>query len=277
MVRKKKRSPRKKAGRARVQQKDDKVDSLDPWAHPMERLLTLLLSLRLQSPLMATSRLAQDPRRLVSLHHTQVALQPLLTSRIDTVLPLAPKKHKKNLLLTLPLELRVSIYQLVLNTTEFDDETQSHVYEIEERRIQRSKNLALRSNNFTPINIRNQHFALLKTCRAVRQEIHSFVNLRYSFSFASPTALAKFALGPRANYDSSISKEVAETYGRRTLYHTSAGNLRVLRMAEGSVVFPGSGDAHITSVEQLMGMIVNSFKGAWRSQPLIPKSTGGGR
>jgi hypothetical protein len=145
MVGKKKRSPRKKAGRARVQQKDDKVDSLDPWAHPMERLLTLLLSLRLQSPLMATSRLAQDPRRLVSLHHTQVALQPLLTSRIDTVLPLAPKKHKKNLLLTLPLELRVSIYQLVLNTTESDDETQSHVYEIGERRAQRSKNLALRS------------------------------------------------------------------------------------------------------------------------------------
>jgi hypothetical protein len=199
-----------------------------------------------------------------------MAFQPLLTSRIDTTKPLTPKKQKKNLFLTLPLELRVSIYQLVLNTTEFDDETQSHVYEIGERRAQRSKNL-------TPINIRNQHFALLKTCRGVRQEIHSFVNLRYSFSFASPTALAKFAFGPRANYNSSISKEVAETYGRRTLYHTSAGNLRVLRMAEGSVVFLGSGDAHIISVEQLMGMIVNSSKGACRSQPLIPKSTGGGR
>jgi hypothetical protein len=207
----------------------------------------------------------------------RMAFQPLLTSSIDTTKPLTPKKQKKNLLLTLPLELRVSIYRLVLNTTEFDDETQSHVYEIGERRTQRSKNLALRSNNFTPINIRNQHFALLKTCRAVRQEIHSFVNLRYSLCFTSPTALAKFALGPRANYDSSISKEVAETYGRRTLYHTSAGNLRVLRMAEGSVVFLGSGDAHITSVEQLMGMIVNSFKGARRSQSFISKSTGGGR
>jgi hypothetical protein len=58
----------------------------------------------------------------------------LLTSSIDTVLPLALRKHKKNLLLTLPLELRVSVYQLVLNTTKFDDKTQSHVYEIGERR-----------------------------------------------------------------------------------------------------------------------------------------------
>jgi hypothetical protein len=194
---------------------------------------------------------------------------------IDTTKPLGPKK-KKNLLLTLPLELRVKIYQLVLKTGSFDEENQSHVYEIRERRAQRSKNLALRSNNFTPMNIRNQHFALLKTCRAVRQEIHSFVNLRYSFSFASPLALAKFALRSRATYHASISKEVAETYGRRVLYRTSAGNLRVLREAEGLVVLLNSDDAHIESVEQLMGLIVNSFRCAWRSQPLIPKGTGAG-
>jgi hypothetical protein len=117
----------------------------------------------------------------------------------------------------------------------------------------------------------------LKTCRAIREEIHSSINFRATFSFASPIALAKFALGPRANYHSSISKEVAETYGHRTLYHTAAGDLRVLRMAEGLVVFLDSGDAHIESVEQLMGLIVNSFKCAWRKEPLVPKSTGGGR
>jgi hypothetical protein len=205
-----------------------------------------------------------------------MAFQPLLTSRIETVLPLAPEKEKKNLLLTLPLELRVKIYRLVLKTGSFDEETQSHVYENGERRVQRSKNLALRHNNFTPTNICHQHFALLKTCRAVRQKIHSFVNLGYSFSFASPMALAKFALGLRAIPYASISKEVAETYGRRTLYHTAAGNLRVLRMAEGLVVFLDRGDAHIENVEQLMGLIVNSFNCAWRQQPLIPKGTGGG-
>jgi hypothetical protein len=100
-----------------------------------------------------------------------------LTYRIDTAILLAPKKEKKTLFDTLPIELRLKIYQLVLNTGKFNEQTQAHVYEIRERRAQRENNIGSRKNNFIVANIRHQHSALL--------------NLRTHFIFASPNALAK--------------------------------------------------------------------------------------
>jgi hypothetical protein len=114
-----------------------------------------------------------------------------LTYRIDTAILLAPKKEKKTLLDTLPIELRLKIYQLVLNTGKFNEQTQAHVYEIRERRAQRENNIGSRKNNFIVANIRHQHSALLKTSRTIREEILALVNLRTHFIFASPNALAK--------------------------------------------------------------------------------------
>jgi hypothetical protein len=89
-----------------------------------------------------------------------------------------------------------------------------------------------------------------------------------SFIFSSPTALAEFVLGPRASHHSSISNLDVERQGHRALYHTSAGNLDMLRMAEVLVVSIDADDIHLTSVEQLLGLIICLVKVAWRKQPL---------
>jgi hypothetical protein len=189
---------------------------------------------------------------------------------------LAPKKEKKNLLDTLPIELRVKIFQLALNTGKFNEQTQAHVFEISERREQRKANIDRRNNNFIVSNICHQHFALLKTNRAIRGEILALVNLRTHFVFASPNTLAKFAMGPRASLQRRVSDVNFEELGRNALEgrpNLAFGNLRVLRMAEMLEVNVEAVDqGRLTSVEKILGLALNSLKLARRSKPLILKS-----
>jgi hypothetical protein len=200
-----------------------------------------------------------------------------LTYRIDTAILLAPKKEKKTLLDTLPIELRLKIYQLVLNTGKFNEQTQAHVYEIRERRAQRENNIGSRKNNFIVANIRHQHSALLKTSRTIREEILALVNLRTHFIFASPNALAKYAVGPYASLHCRVSNVNFEEQGRDALKgrpNLAFGNLHVLRLAEMLEVNVDAVDrTRLTSVEQILGLALELLKLARRSKPLILKRT----
>jgi hypothetical protein len=191
-----------------------------------------------------------------------MASQPLLTSRIDTTKPLSPKKKKENLLLTLPLEVRAMIYEHVLNTGTFDEETQSHVYEIKVRWAQRYQNTHLRQNNYTLDNIRHNHFALLRTCWDVYEEIQDLVNLKATFSFSSPWSFAKFACGPLADPFFSTDDADVGLYGEHTLRaarRLSAGNLCVLNDAEGTeITYTGGRD--IGNGYQILGRALMSVK-----------------
>jgi hypothetical protein len=202
--------------------------------------------------------------------------KPLLTYSIETTILGATKKEKKNWLDTLPIELRVKIFQLVLNTGKFNEQTQAHVFEISERGEQRKANIDRRMNNFVVSNICHQHFALLKTCHAILGEILALVNLRTHFIFASPYALARYAMGPRVTLQRRVSDVNFEELGRNALDgrpNLAFGNLRVLGKAEMIEVNVDAVDqTRLTSVEKILGLALNSLKLARRSKPLVLKS-----
>ena len=116
----------------------------------------------------------------------------------------------------------------------FDEESQSHVYEIGERRRQRSLNINSRLNNYIVDNIGHNHFALLRTCRTIRHDIFSSLNLTVSFCFATPKALASFACGLLASPYFSTGDVDAEEHAFRVLCMRDflTGNLRVMAGAE---------------------------------------------
>jgi len=142
------------------------------------------------------------------------------------------------LLFTLPLELRIKIWSLVLRTGDFDEGTQSHMYKIGERRQQRRHNIHSRLHNYTLENIKYNHFALLQTCWTIFEDITSCVNITASFSFANAEVLATFAAGPLATpYCFTRSRDMDfEEFAISTLdeawYLEGAGNLHMLALAQ---------------------------------------------
>ena len=176
----------------------------------------------------------------------------LLTSRAGAIIRNAPKKQ--NHFFRLPPELRVTIYKYALHDSTFDEESQSHVYEIGERRRQRQHNINNRLNNYTLLNIPYNHFALLRTGRQVNQEIKSCLNLSASFSFSHPRALAVFACGPLAKAYCGVDSMDAELHGFLVLCQGEnlKGNLRNLAAAEEIRVFNGSA-AREPNVMRILG------------------------
>ncbi|KAH0285148.1 hypothetical protein KCU62_g7787, partial [Aureobasidium sp. EXF-3399] len=217
---KKKNAPRKHAGRARVDQKATK----NPTQNDPD----------------------DDEPSTSSVNET------------DAVVPVTPEK--KNLLFTLPLELRIKIWGLVLSTGDFHEETQSHMYKIGERRQQRRHNIHSRIHNYTLDNIKYNHFALLQTCWTIFEDITSCVNITASFSFANAEVLATFAAGPLATpycFTRSRDKNF-EDFAISTLdeaWYLDAGNLRMLAFAKVlKVVEPG----RFKSVEDILGRAIIS-------------------
>ncbi|KAG9528128.1 hypothetical protein KCU93_g4530, partial [Aureobasidium melanogenum] len=118
----------------------------------------------------------------------------------NTTDPETRNAQSQSLLFTLPLEVRVMVYGHVLN---------NKTLTIGTRRELRRQSRVQRHNQFTLENFNSKHFALIKTCTKINEEIEKFVLPKIGFTFLSTDALARF-LGGRTGYGIYLGAESDE-------------------------------------------------------------------
>jgi hypothetical protein len=94
-------------------------------------------------------------------------------------------------LLSLPLEIRLKIYNYTLDTGVIDPVTNSRVHVVKERRELRDAAHSVRQNNYSLISANAKSGALAQTCTQVRDEMQTYLP-KPSFKFVSCYAFEQF-------------------------------------------------------------------------------------
>jgi hypothetical protein len=117
--------------------------------------------------------------------------------------PLSDTASEQCFLLTIPLELRLKIYRLVQETDHEDQDNNTPVLPVGERRIVRRAVRDARRNRYSLINFNEKYFALSKTCVQTRIEMQTLL-ANPTYHFASADALGSF-LGDRGGSINDLS------------------------------------------------------------------------
>ncbi|KAG9858618.1 hypothetical protein KCU98_g512, partial [Aureobasidium melanogenum] len=140
----------------------------------------------------------------MTIAHAQIAANgdpSPATQRLNTAPNTTDSKSRnaqsQSLLFKLPPEVRVMVYSHVLT---------SKTLSIDTRRELRRQFRAQRHNQFTLENFNSKHFALIKTCTKIKEEIEKFVLPKVKFTFLSTDAFAHF-LGGRTSYGFYLDNE----------------------------------------------------------------------
>jgi hypothetical protein len=97
----------------------------------------------------------------------------------------------ESLLLSVPLEVRLKIYKLVLDTGTTDSITKGRVYIVESRGALHITSSYASINDYSLVNVSSKSFALTQTCAQVRDEIQHYLE-RPTFQFTNTKAFMSF-------------------------------------------------------------------------------------